>query len=594
MRLGVKGMLLILTGYAVLILAFALVIDRWLHSFEETVTLETSRLLAREQAALLSERSFAALQTRDSGLRVLLRQRLEDMTLLSEVVSSITVVDREGRIVASDRSPPGGRAVKPEELFAGGRDPVVRTGQGGFLRGGDYSVAVPLVESGRLLGYVDVELKSERVSGLFGQARRQFLIAAVSGLAGVVLLGGALQFQISRRAASIARTLEEAIQGPPEPPARPHEDEFARALRAAGRVRRALSDARRETSRLQQSFNALAQAMKMGVVLLRGRDEPDFANARALELLGSASTAELKARWPEVRPALEPVLAGLAEGPGPTAPVQLELPGAGVAKLRVEAYRLGGAGDEYLILLNDPDILDALETDVRLASQLDGLARVYRTVAHELRAPLSAMMIHLDLLRESLSSDAPEQHQEAQQRYVVVLREELERLNRSLSAVLTQTLPATEQRDRFDLRDALGELSALLAAQARRQGVALRTRLPETPTVMVGYRDRLKQSFLNVAVNALEAMPQGGRMGLEMDVDDTFAIVRVSDTGRGIPAELLARIYEKDFTTKGGGSGIGLYVARALIEMHGGEIRVESEAGRGTLVEMSLPIVPRD
>jgi len=72
------------------------------------------------------------------------------------------------------------------------------------------------------------------------------------------------------------------------------------------------------------------------------------------------------------------------------------------------------------------------------------------------------------------------------------------------------------------------------------------------------------------------------------------AVVRISDTGRGIPTELLARIYERDFTTKGGGSGIGLYVARSLVEMHGGQIAVESHEGRGTHVDVRLPIVPRD
>ena len=117
--------------------------------------------------------------------------------------------------------------------------------------------------------------------------------------------------------------------------------------------------------------------------------------------------------------------------------------------------------------------------------------------------------------------------------------------------------------------------------------------MPDSPVVLVGYRDRLKQSLLNVAVNALEAMPGGGRMSLELVVDGTFALTRVTDTGRGVPTDSLARIYDRDFTTKGSGSGIGLYVARTLVEMHGGEIQVESEEGRGTSVEVRLPIVPR-
>jgi signal transduction histidine kinase len=204
------------------------------------------------------------------------------------------------------------------------------------------------------------------------------------------------------------------------------------------------------------------------------------------------------------------------------------------------------------------------------------------------------MMIHLDLLRESIALGAEQAGKESQERYVVVLREELHRLNRSLSEVLTGTSPASDQRGRFDLREALAEVGTLLAPQSRRQGVDLRSRTPETPVILVGYRDRLKQSFLNIAVNALEAMPGGGRLSFEMEIENATAVVRITDTGRGIPWDDLERIYERDFTTKATGSGIGLHVARALVELHGGVIGVESEEGQGTRVEVRLPLLPRD
>jgi signal transduction histidine kinase len=595
MRLGMKSMLLMGIGYAILIGAFALSVDLSLRGFEETVTREMARLIARESAALLQERSFGALASADGRSRALLRDRIEDLTLLSEVVASITVVDREGQVVATDRSPPPAVAPRPSERFPGSAEAVLRRGPPPrFLSDGRYTVDVPLFDGGDLVGYIEVQITSRRVAGLLSSARRQLLIGAVAGLAGVVLVGGILQFQISRRAASIARTLEDAMGAGPPPGSLPAADEFSRALQAAGRVRQALSAARRETSRLQESFSALAQAMRMGVLLLRRDREPDFANPRALELFGASTLGDLKSRWPEVRSTIEARLSRAAGGE--EAPFHVELPGPGVARLQVEIYRLGGDDcDEFLLLLNDPEILDTLETDVRLANQLQGVARVYRTVAHELRAPLSAMMIHLDLLRESLAAgSAGGEAKETQQRYVVVLRDELERLNRSLSETLTQTLPPTDQRDRFDLREALQELGTLLAPQARRQGVDFRMRMPDTPVLLAGYRDRLKQSFLNIAVNALEAMPAGGRLRLEMDLVESQVTVRISDSGPGIPEEALARIYERDFTTKGTGSGIGLYVARALVEMHGGKIDVDSRRERGTVVEVRLPIVVRE
>jgi signal transduction histidine kinase len=205
------------------------------------------------------------------------------------------------------------------------------------------------------------------------------------------------------------------------------------------------------------------------------------------------------------------------------------------------------------------------------------------------------MMIHLDLLRESLTRPSPNREaKESQEKYVAVLRQELDRLNRSLTETLTQTLPPPDQRDRFDLREALLELGTLLAPQARRQGVDLRIQMPEAPVVLVGYKDRLKQSFLNIAVNALEALPSGGEVSLLMEVRGSEVDVRIVDDGPGIPSDVLAQIYERDFTTKGTGSGIGLFVARALIEMHAGVISVSSRVGQGTEVTVRLPIVARD
>jgi two-component system, sporulation sensor kinase D len=211
---------------------------------------------------------------------------------------------------------------------------------------------------------------------------------------------------------------------------------------------------------------------------------------------------------------------------------------------------------------------------------------VYRTAAHELRAPLAAMMVNLDLLQDGLADDR-------QERYVGVVREELVRLNRSLAAMLSQTIPPSEARQRFDLKALVQELGALLAPQARRQQVEVLLDLPAEEAPLVGARDRLKQALLNVAVNALEAMPKGGQMRMELAMEGARARVAISDTGRGIPAELLERIYESDFTTKGNGSGIGLYVARTLVHFHGGTIQAHSGEGRGTRVEVVLPIVPR-
>jgi signal transduction histidine kinase len=244
-------------------------------------------------------------------------------------------------------------------------------------------------------------------------------------------------------------------------------------------------------------------------------------------------------------------------------------------------------------LVKDRELLEAFETDLRLATQMRGLARVYGALAHELKAPLGAMSLNLELLRDALATDA-EGDPEArvrEQRYANVLHAELERLNRSLVAILNQSMSLAETREPFELCDLMHDLNTLLAPQAKQQQVALEMRLPDKSVRLAGQRDRLKQALLNIATNALEAMPDGGRLGMSLEAEDGRVHIAIRDSGPGIAPESMAKIYGMYFTTKSGGTGIGLYVARSVVEAHGGSIEVDSQPGKGTCFMVSLPLL---
>ena len=173
MRLGVKATLLLAAGYVLLMIAFAVGVDRWLRSFEEATTNETVRLLAREQAAILSELTYEALLVADGASRTRLRSRVEDVVLMSEMLSSMTVVDEQGKVVASDRWPVGHPFPPPGALFAGGNEiSAAPLDDRPFFRGGDYVVCLPFHENGHAIGYVRMDFHSDRVADLYGHARR--------------------------------------------------------------------------------------------------------------------------------------------------------------------------------------------------------------------------------------------------------------------------------------------------------------------------------------------------------------------------------------------------------------------------------------
>ena len=176
-------------------------------------------------------------------------------------------------------------------------------------------------------------------------------------------------------------------------------------------------------------------------------------------------------------------------------------------------------------------------------------------------------------------------------RYAGVLRKELARLNRSLISVLDQTTSMGEARERFDLREVIRDLEALLAPQATLRQIVLAVHLPDREVPLVGRRDRLKQALLNIASNALEAMPNGGELNIDVrKTSDGFGAIFFRDTGIGMSEEEKAQIFQPFHSGFKGGHGLGLSIIFQIMEEHGARISFESEKGKGTKVSLRFPL----
>lgn len=415
-------------------------------------------------------------------------------------------------------------------------------------------------------------------SDLEGRAIRRVELEAVMALMLASGLGVALYILLVRRSREVADLLDAALAGRPLPVPQV-KDEFTIAFKAADRVGRELQLERERVAQARQRVDRFSLLVDVGVLLVNASRQLEFANSRACDLLGCADPVDVERRWPEILQLIDPAL-----GPADkrAARLDLDVPGQGGPRaLRCLVYTLDDEEHPtFLFLLRDRVMLDALETDLLLASQLRALTRVYGAVTHDLRAPLNAMVLNLELLRSALRRGEGAREAEQSEQYLDVLREELERLDRSLLALLAETTPAGRGREEFDAGAMVREIERLLLPQARLQHVALEAHLPGTAVRIAGQRDRLKQAILNVAINALEAMSDGGDLELRLAALPDEAEVWITDSGPGIPEEVRPRIFDMHFTTKTSGTGIGLYVARSIVEAHGGEISVESAPGR--------------
>lgn len=596
MRLAVKTSLLLAVGFALILGALAVGVQYRLRSLEDGVTRQTARLLGREVAASLSEASLTRILRADAPARTHLRSLLDGLMESSEVVSSVTVVNEQGTVVASDDLPVGEQVATPLEAF--GEDVRVRYERTGP---GEYTAVVPLIRNAHLSGYLNIALNSERIGGLYEDARQELLLAALIG--GVVIIGFGLlvHFEVTRRGRSLARTLEQALRGR-EPEPSPPRDEFTEAIEAAGRFGRELSRVREDRSRMHRRLGALTESLDVGVLLLSADRDLEFASPRACQMLGCPDAGALEKSWEGLRPRL----AGNGGGGGGPAglPVCVDLEtrpngSGGGRRLRIELFAVQEDGAEgYLGLVRDRGAMEALQTDLRLATRLRSFASVYLGMAHDVRSSLGAIDVHVEQLAELLDGGAgaePEIERAALRRdHLVTLRGELRRLDRSLYTLLTEAAPPSETEERFDLRVLLLDIEQVLSAQARRQKVELSVELPDEAVLVQGTRDHLKQAFLNVAINGLEAMEDGGRMALGLDARDGRARVRIRDTGPGIPPDRLRAIFEMHYTTKATGTGVGLYVARSSIEAAGGTIRADSSPGSGTCFELALPVAAQE
>ncbi len=243
-----------------------------------------------------------------------------------------------------------------------------------------------------------------------------------------------------------------------------------------------------------------------------------------------------------------------------------------------EHGQLAGA----LLTLRDFESLKRLETQLDYATRLAALSRITSGVAHEVKNPLHAMVLHLELLRAKVEAGRdPSKHLD-------VLTSEVNRLNRVVQTFLDFTRPLQLQTRKYDANELLREVM-LLAPLTPESKIEVVPNYVGEPLWIEADIDLLKQGLLNVIINACQAMPDGGTLTLTTARQNNQIELTIGDTGIGIAEEMREKIFNLYFTTKEKGSGIGLAQAFRAVQMHNGSIEVESEVGQGTRFKITLP-----
>lgn len=229
-----------------------------------------------------------------------------------------------------------------------------------------------------------------------------------------------------------------------------------------------------------------------------------------------------------------------------------------------------------------------LERRAREAERLAELGTLTGGLAHEIKNPLSTVQLNLQLLAEDLLPDNP-----AYSRIVNRLKtvqKETTRLRDTLEDFLRYAGKIELDRQPTDLNELLEELVDFFLPQAQAQRARVRVKRAKAPLIARVDPKLIKQAVLNLMINALQAMPDGGELMLIADRRDGQAVIDVIDTGRGIAPDTLDKIFTAYYTSKKGGTGLGLAMTRRIIKEHGGDLTVTSEVGTGSDFRMTLPL----
>ena len=222
------------------------------------------------------------------------------------------------------------------------------------------------------------------------------------------------------------------------------------------------------------------------------------------------------------------------------------------------------------------------------SERMNALTLLAAGVAHEIGNPLNSLHIHLQLM-ERIVRDLDGPARRELQESIDIARAEIARLDSIVTQFLRAIRPTRPELRPENINSIIEESVRFFAPEIKDRDIVVEQELrSDLPTLELD-RDQMKQAFYNLIKNSLEAMKQRGILRIRSDRDDTHVIVRFTDTGGGISAENLSRVFQPYFTTKSGGSGLGLLIVRRIVREHGGELSVESTEGKGLTLTIRLP-----
>lgn len=376
--------------------------------------------------------------------------------------------------------------------------------------------------------------------------------------------------------------------GAPSGQERPESREFASIFSKLNLLGEQFKDAQADVLQLRENVGQLVDRLEASVLLFDSTGRLSVAGSAVQYLLGFSPTEIVGCTVDEIFPIDteigSAIVPAVSSGEVIDDRVLSFSNGSRIMSLLVTVQPLRRSTEPHpvgtLVTLRDADSRGELAAQLDVASRLAALSQVSRGVAHEIKNPLNAMRLHLEVLRSRLPDEPPE---------LSVIAGEISRLDRVVKTFLDFNRPVEPQMRPWDMNNLMTEIGDLVEPEARSRGIDLEMQRAHRPAIFNADLDLIKQAILNVVMNGVEAMHEGGKLRLESRVGSGTVELSIADTGPGIPPEVQDKIFNLYFSTKQRGSGIGLAVAFRFVQLHDGKIEFSSQVGAGTTFRFSFP-----
>jgi len=539
------------------------------------------------------------LQLPEALANVRLSEQLKTEVTNSEEIFKIVVVDEHNETLADSMvEPPGERNLRFAEL-----NPLVK--QAGWYQKLRVLTArnVSYYQVERQMGpppiFVRVVVLPALISRYMEPQLKQsahIAIVSVIGAIGLTFLFSTFAFRPLSRLRRQLDLLASGEYGPENTAANPSNDEVSIMASKVSLLGERLRGAQYEVSDLRGNIDRLLQELEDAVLIFNRESRLVFASGSVSRFLGRERAALAGEFIAEIFPPSTNLgfliaqasetgmvirnrripLESPAEGAGPGASVLLS-----VDLLQAQS----GDRTGLLVRLRDPEAQRQIGRQLQTADRLAAISRISGGVAHEVKNPLNAILLHVEVARTRLARGEADVTPQME-----VISREILRLDRVVKTFLDFTRPVELKYRVLPIREVLGEIVELARPQAEAGKIRLLVEQDSESADVRVDRDLFKQAVLNVVVNAMQAMPEGGELCLVCSATQDTVEIRISDTGAGIPPELREKIFRLYFTTKQGGSGIGLAMTFRIVQLHDGTIDFSSEPGKGTTFVIRLPI----